>query len=220
MLAAVRQAMDYEIKLNLPNNVVGVASITNMPDSYTNLLKRYAQSSDDLSAEVGNQGVHSHSAFSATYMVISLVMFHLWIFTLLSFLNKADLMGAFACSRPKFLSRWGSAVELRWILSGSNRVFSQLLFMRFRSQTTTENEKWFSESRISAALLNSFFRFRVNRVRECAYYVVLHKRLATLLSESTKPEVYLAVVTTWTNVRGSYSQWELKLELYPTGSNW
>lgn len=45
LLGAVREIRDYELRINLPNNVVGVVSITNMADSYTRLLKEFAQSS-------------------------------------------------------------------------------------------------------------------------------------------------------------------------------
>ena len=46
LLGAVKEIRDYELRLNLANNVIGSVSITHMPDAYTNLLKRFAQSSD------------------------------------------------------------------------------------------------------------------------------------------------------------------------------
>ncbi|XP_067935135.1 protein RRP5 homolog [Watersipora subatra] len=47
LLAAVKEIRDYELRVNLPNNIIGCVSITHMPDAYTNLLKRFAQSADD-----------------------------------------------------------------------------------------------------------------------------------------------------------------------------
>ena len=47
ILGAVREIRDYEIRVNLPNNLLGCISITNMADGYTSLLKRFAQSVED-----------------------------------------------------------------------------------------------------------------------------------------------------------------------------
>lgn len=47
MLGAIKEIRDYEMRINLPNNVIGCVSITNMADGYTGLLKRFAQSTDD-----------------------------------------------------------------------------------------------------------------------------------------------------------------------------
>lgn len=47
LLGAIREIRDYELKLNLANNVVGTVPITQMADCYTGLLKRFAQSSGD-----------------------------------------------------------------------------------------------------------------------------------------------------------------------------
>jgi len=47
LLAAIKEIRDYELRVNLPNNLIGSVSITNMSDGYTGLLKRFAQSADD-----------------------------------------------------------------------------------------------------------------------------------------------------------------------------
>lgn len=53
LLGAVKEIRDYELRVNLANNVIGSVSITNMADGYTGLLKRFAESSEDQSvAEV------------------------------------------------------------------------------------------------------------------------------------------------------------------------
>lgn len=47
LLGAIKEIRDYELRVNLPNNIIGCVSITNMADGYTGLLKRFAQTSDD-----------------------------------------------------------------------------------------------------------------------------------------------------------------------------
>lgn len=50
LLGAVKEIRNYEVRVNLPNNVIGCISITNMADGYTGLLKRFARSVEDVNA--------------------------------------------------------------------------------------------------------------------------------------------------------------------------